>query len=50
MVSTWTEYLRLSKVGSGAALLEVCRYEALAEAPAREEKTPLCPMRSMEKR
>jgi hypothetical protein len=33
MVSTWTEYLRLSVIGRATALLEVCRYEALAEAP-----------------
>jgi hypothetical protein len=37
MVSTWTEYLRLSKVASGTALLEVCMYEPIAEAPVSED-------------
>jgi hypothetical protein len=33
MASTWTEYLRLRVTEPGTALLEVCMYEALAEAP-----------------
>jgi hypothetical protein len=33
MASTWTEYLRLSVTAPGNVLLEVCMYEALAEAP-----------------
>jgi hypothetical protein len=37
MASTWTEYLRLSKTGPRAALLQVCMYEALAEAPEPED-------------
>jgi hypothetical protein len=37
MASTWTEYLRLSVIGDGAALLEMCMYEALAEAPDWDE-------------
>jgi len=32
MVSTWTEYLRLGKNRDGTARLEICQYEALAEA------------------
>ena len=37
MVSTWNEYLRLDKNPDGAAKLEICRYEALAEAEYDED-------------
>jgi hypothetical protein len=32
MTSTWNEYLRLDQNHDGTAKLEICRYEALAEA------------------
>lgn len=37
MTSTWKEYLRLSQDDDGRAMLEVCRYEALAETPDDED-------------
>jgi hypothetical protein len=37
MVSTWTEYLRLSVIGEGSASLEICQYEVLAEADYGED-------------
>jgi hypothetical protein len=37
MASTWTEHLRLSVIRESTALLEVCMYEALAEAPGCDD-------------
>jgi hypothetical protein len=43
MVSTWTEYLRLSKEDEGTAILEICMYEALAELEADDEGKVVVP-------
>jgi hypothetical protein len=43
MVSTWTEYLRLSKPNKNNALLEICRYEGLGEQKWDEEGEPVEP-------
>lgn len=41
MVSTWTEYLRLSKPDTDSALLEICQYEALGERTWDGEGEPV---------
>jgi hypothetical protein len=45
MVSTWTEFLRLSKADADAAALEVCMYEGLGELdqPEDEGEEPIIP-------
>ena len=43
MMSTWTEYLRLSKEDEGTAILEICMYEALAELEANDEGKVVVP-------
>jgi len=45
MVSTWTEFLRLSKAGANTAVLEVCMYEGLGELdqPEDEGEEPIIP-------
>jgi hypothetical protein len=51
MVSTWTEYLRLSKPSNETALLEICQYEALGEQTYNDEGEPEePPYEMMEKR
>ena len=40
MVSTWTEYLRLSKSDKDSALLEICQYEALGQQTWDDEGVP----------
>jgi len=43
MMSTWTEYLRLSMEHEGTAILEICKYEALAELEADDEGKVVVP-------
>ena len=45
MVSTWTEFLRLSKTEANTALLEICMYEGLGllEEPEDENAEPILP-------
>jgi hypothetical protein len=43
MMSTWTEYLRLNMEHEGTAILEICKYEALAELEADDEGKVVVP-------
>jgi hypothetical protein len=45
MVSTWTEFLRLSKADADTALLEACQYEALGvlDEPKGDGEEPIVP-------
>ena len=43
MMSTWTEYLRLNIEHEGTAILEICKYEALAELEADDEGKVVVP-------